>query len=71
MSAIAVVRNAQDLLAEAGLHGAFLVRDLDTGAETCVRQRRWRPSLSWWMTRHCAWSPVGRGKPPCRKAQLR
>ncbi|RAN98287.1 Beta-lactamase [Micromonospora saelicesensis] len=33
MSAIAVVRNAQDLLAEAGLHGAFLVRDLDTGAE--------------------------------------
>ncbi|RQX04252.1 serine hydrolase [Micromonospora inaquosa] len=33
MSATAVVRNAQDLLDEAGLHGAFLVRDLDTGAE--------------------------------------
>ncbi|MBQ0988571.1 serine hydrolase [Micromonospora sp. H61] len=33
MSAIAVVRNARDLLDEAGLHGAFLVRDLDTGAE--------------------------------------
>jgi beta-lactamase class A len=33
MSAVTVVRNAQDLLAEAGLHGAFLVRDLDTGAE--------------------------------------
>ncbi len=33
MSATAVVRNAQDLLDEAGLHGAFLVRNLDTGAE--------------------------------------
>ncbi|MFG3553410.1 serine hydrolase [Micromonospora sp. NPDC047557] len=33
MSATAVVRNARDLLDEAGLHGAFLVRDLDTGAE--------------------------------------
>ncbi|MEW1584348.1 serine hydrolase [Micromonospora vinacea] len=33
MSAIAVVRNAQDLLDEAGLHGAFLVRNLDTGEE--------------------------------------
>ncbi|WP_018785795.1 serine hydrolase [Micromonospora sp. CNB394] len=33
MSAAAVVRHAQDLLEEAGLHGAFLVRNLDTGAE--------------------------------------
>ncbi|MFF4811062.1 serine hydrolase [Micromonospora chersina] len=33
MSATAVVRNARDLLDEAGLHGAFLVRNLDTGAE--------------------------------------
>ncbi|WP_433652942.1 serine hydrolase [Micromonospora zamorensis] len=33
MSATAVVRNAQDLLDDAGLHGAFLVRNLDTGAE--------------------------------------
>ncbi|MFC4150023.1 serine hydrolase [Micromonospora mangrovi] len=33
MSAVAVVRHAQDLLDEAGLHGAYLVRNLDTGAE--------------------------------------
>ncbi|MFF0466819.1 serine hydrolase [Micromonospora zamorensis] len=33
MSATAVVRNAQAQLDEAGLHGAFLVRNLDTGAE--------------------------------------
>ncbi|MBQ1021836.1 serine hydrolase [Micromonospora sp. D93] len=33
MSATAVVRNARELLDEAGLHGAFLVRNLDTGAE--------------------------------------
>ncbi|RAO29961.1 Beta-lactamase [Micromonospora saelicesensis] len=33
MSATAVVRNAQDLLDDAGLHGAFLVRNLDTGEE--------------------------------------
>ncbi|WP_405093813.1 class A beta-lactamase-related serine hydrolase [Micromonospora sp. NBC_01392] len=33
MSAATVVRNARDLLDEAGLHGAVLVRDLDTGAE--------------------------------------
>ncbi|MFI5836680.1 serine hydrolase [Micromonospora sp. NPDC051300] len=33
MSSVAVVRNARDLLDEAGLDGAFLVRDLDTGAE--------------------------------------
>ncbi|BCB74511.1 serine hydrolase [Phytohabitans flavus] len=33
MSATAVVRSARDLLDEAGLHGAFLVRNLDTGEE--------------------------------------
>ncbi|MFI2713954.1 serine hydrolase [Micromonospora sp. NPDC018662] len=33
MSATTVVRDARDLLDEAGLDGAFLVRDLDTGAE--------------------------------------
>ncbi|MFF0155809.1 serine hydrolase [Micromonospora sp. NPDC005203] len=33
MSAAAVVRNARDLLDEAGLHGGFLVRNLDTGQE--------------------------------------
>lgn len=33
MSAAAVVRNARDLLDEAGLDGAFLVRNLDTGEE--------------------------------------
>ncbi|MGN9809328.1 serine hydrolase [Micromonospora sp. BQ11] len=33
MSVTAVVRNARDLLEEAGLHGAFLVRNLDTGEE--------------------------------------
>lgn len=33
MSASAVVRNARELLDEAGLHGAFLVRHLDTGEE--------------------------------------
>ncbi|PTA47580.1 serine hydrolase [Micromonospora sp. RP3T] len=33
MSATTVVRQARDLLDEAGLHGAVLVRDLDTGAE--------------------------------------
>ncbi|MFF5173260.1 serine hydrolase [Micromonospora sp. NPDC000089] len=33
MSVTAVVRNARDLLDEAGLHGAFLVRNLDTGEE--------------------------------------
>jgi beta-lactamase class A len=33
VSATAVVRNARDLLDEAGLTGAFLVRNLDTGQE--------------------------------------
>ncbi|WFF00083.1 serine hydrolase [Micromonospora sp. WMMD964] len=33
MSATAVVRSARDLLDEAGLRGAFLVRDLDNGQE--------------------------------------
>ncbi|MEU4532539.1 serine hydrolase [Micromonospora ureilytica] len=33
MSATAVVRYARELLDEAGLHGAFLVRNLDTGTE--------------------------------------
>ncbi|WP_025619451.1 serine hydrolase [Salinispora cortesiana] len=33
MSVSAVLRNARELLAEAGLHGAFLVRNLDTGDE--------------------------------------
>ncbi|MGK5440491.1 serine hydrolase [Micromonospora sp. URMC 105] len=33
MTVTAVVRSARDLLAEAGLQGSFLVRDLDSGAE--------------------------------------
>lgn len=33
MSVSAVLRNARELLEEAGLHGAFLVRNLDTGDE--------------------------------------
>ncbi|MET8121127.1 serine hydrolase [Micromonospora sp. NPDC005291] len=33
MSTVAVIRNAQSLLDEAGLDGAFLVRNLDTGTE--------------------------------------
>ncbi|MBE1488269.1 serine hydrolase [Plantactinospora soyae] len=33
MSVTAVLRNARDLLEEAGLHGSFLVRNLDTGEE--------------------------------------
>ncbi|MDG4782390.1 class A beta-lactamase-related serine hydrolase [Micromonospora sp. WMMD961] len=46
MSATTVVRNARDLLDEAGLRGSFLVRDLDTGQEIGFDAETLYPSAS-------------------------